>query len=127
MNSVVDMHVATSNTAMLRDALHQAALADCVQVAPETFARRAFTEFTEACLSSPALVLCSTAVAALAIVLVIRPPFVLLFEHDSRRPWRGKMQISWFSTLVAVLVTLVAAAAIPFTVEMASHTAWGVL
>ena len=41
---------------------------------------------------------------ALITLLLIRPPFVLKFEQDQRRPWRGCTRISWFSIAITVLV-----------------------
>jgi len=46
------------------------------------------------------LVLLATAV--LCTLLLVRPPFVLKFEQDQRRPWRGCTRISWFSVAVTV-------------------------
>jgi len=46
------------------------------------------------------------ALATLLILLLVRPPFVLKFEQDQRRPWRGCTRISWSS--VGVTVALVA-------------------
>ena len=67
--------------------------------------------FKQAChkaVSETPLLLISLAVAALCILLLVRPAFVLKFEQDQRRPWRGCTRISWCSVVVAVLLVAVA-------------------
>jgi len=59
-------------------------------------------------LSETPLTIAVLALATLAVLLVVRPPFVLRFEQDQRRPWRGTTSLSWSS--VAVTVFLVALA-----------------
>ena len=77
------------------------------------------------CSSCPLLSLGTTAVLALAILLLVRPPFVLLFEHDKTRPWRGKVRVSWMAVFVVLLVTLLIATGLPLLVEMAARTVVG--
>ena len=48
--------------------------------------------------------------ASLATLLIVRPAFVLKFEQDQKRPWRGCTRISWES----VLTTLLIVPALPF-------------
>ena len=57
---------------------------------------------------------CALAVAALAtlLLLLLRPPFALRFEHDSRRPWRGSARVAWSSVAVAAAVTVALALAL---------------
>jgi hypothetical protein len=57
--------------------------------------------------SSPAL-LCALAIGALVLLLLTRPPFVVCFEYDQRRPWKGTQRVSWIS--VVVVATVVTAA-----------------
>ena len=62
-----------------------------------------------AALRSPALTLAATALAALCILLVVLPPFVLLFEYDAHRPWRSSSRVMWFSVAISALLTLIVA------------------
>ena len=50
---------------------------------------------------------------ALAILLVLRPPFVLSFHYDSRRPWRASTQMCWFALTLTALLVAAAAALLP--------------
>lgn len=54
--------------------------------------------------SETPLLLISLAVASLCVLLLVRPAFVLKFEQDQRRPWRGCTRVSWCSVVVAVLL-----------------------
>lgn len=48
--------------------------------------------------------------ATVCVLLLVRPPFVLAFEYDKTRPWKGRSHISWLSiALVAVLASCAAA------------------
>ena len=46
--------------------------------------------------------------AVLCTLLLVRPPFVLKFEQDQRRPWRGCTRISWLSVAITVLLVSLA-------------------
>jgi hypothetical protein len=59
----------------------------------------------EAVLSSRAVTALTVAAIATLLLLVLRPPFALRFEHDSRRPWRGSAQVAWRSVAVASALT----------------------
>lgn len=48
--------------------------------------------------------------SSLAMLLIIRPAFVLKFEQDQRRPWRGCTRLSWIS----VTTTLLLVSLLPF-------------
>jgi hypothetical protein len=61
-------------------------------------------------LSEASLLLLTLASATLATLLIVRPAFVLKFEQDQKRPWRGCTRISWVSVLATVLIV----AALPF-------------
>lgn len=60
-------------------------------------------------------VLCGA--VCLAILLVVRPPFVLTFEYDQDKPWKGKMSICWVSVLI---VSLAASALVVLLPALAS-------
>ena len=105
------------HTQLLEDTMARAACARGEQ----TWATGA-REYVERCAASPSLALGSTAILATVVLLVLRPPFVLLFNHDAQRPWRGCMQICWFSVLVVVVVTLAAAAGLPAMFASAGQT-----
>ena len=110
-------------TQMLEEAMANAANYAVPDIdAPEVHIRRQVTTFAEACFSSPFLCLVCTAVLALATLLVLRPPFVLHFEHDARRPWRGSMRISWFALFLSVLCVVAIGAGLPIAFEMATRT-----
>jgi hypothetical protein len=57
-------------------------------------------------LSDPAL-LFALAVCTLVALLLTRPPFVVRFEHDQKRPWRASQRVCWLS--VAVVTALATA------------------
>jgi len=62
--------------------------------------------------SAPLRALFVGLVSAFMLVL-IRPPFVLCFEHDKTRPWKGRSFISWVSVLVVSLLVALASFLIP--------------
>lgn len=61
-------------------------------------------------LTETSLLLLVLLTACLATLLIVRPAFVLKFEQDQKRPWRGCTRISW----VSVGLTLLVVAVIPF-------------
>ena len=63
---------------------------------------------------SPALRALFVGLGALFILLLVRPPFVLSFEYDKTRPWKGRSHISWLSVLAVVALAAGAAALIPW-------------
>ena len=79
-----------------------------------------WTHMKEQCYASPAVCLSITGILALAILLILRPPFVLTFERDARQPWRGVVRFSWFSMFVALLMTLTVASGLPLLVGLAA-------
>jgi hypothetical protein len=95
---------------LLEQALSQAVVTD---TQPQTTWTLRATQYAQLCASTPALTLCATALLAVCLLLVIRPPFVLIFEQDARRPWRGSTRVSWFALAVAALVTALLAATLP--------------
>ena len=50
--------------------------------------------------------------AAFSLLLLLRPPFVMIFDIDELRPWRGTKRVSWIS--VAIVSSL--AAGVPWAV-----------
>ena len=58
---------------------------------------------------TPLLIISLTA-SVLCVLLLVRPAFILKFEQDQRRPWRGCTRISWYS----VFSTLMLVAFVPF-------------
>jgi len=57
------------------------------------------------------LLILGLAVATVLLLILLRPPFVMAFEYDQRRPWRGGSHVSWLSitcvTSVVILVPVV--------------------
>lgn len=54
------------------------------------------------------------AFATLALLLIVRPPFVLKFTQDQKRPWRGCTHLSWPSVLVTVALVAATPVALKF-------------
>jgi hypothetical protein len=54
-----------------------------------------------------------TFAAAVLILLVLRPPFALRFQHDARRPWKAYTAVSWTSVLLTAALAAAAAAWLP--------------
>jgi len=102
-----------THTQQLRRALLEAT------AQPPTTAPRDFRLEASTYLNSPPLVLVCAGALAISLLLVLRPPFVLLFEYDAKHPRRGTMRLSWFSVCVTVLITLIAASSIPVLGDMA--------
>ena len=50
---------------------------------------------------------------AVAIMLLVRPPFVLAFEYDKTRPWKASSRVSWLAVLLVGLLAAGAAGALP--------------
>lgn len=63
-----------------------------------------------------ALTLLALAVASVLVLLLLRPPFVMAFEYDQRRPWRGGVQVSWLSVICVTAMVVM--------VPVAVHLAW---
>jgi hypothetical protein len=105
--SLARAQLVPAHTQLLQDALQQAALTGTVE--PQL----GLWVYAQARLCSPALLLTATGLLAVCALLAVRPPFVLLFEYDARRPWRASSRLSWFSVLIAALVVLIAAAGLP--------------
>jgi len=61
-------------------------------------------------LEKPLVLSLLTALVAFAILAILRPPFVMHFDYDRDRPWRGAQRISWLSVFVVCSV----AAGAPF-------------
>lgn len=101
----------------LQEAYLQLAAAEHVPQ-PAPIASESLLSFGRRCCESQPVVLSATAVLALCVLLVMRPPFVLTFERDARQPWRGVVRLSWFSLLVAVLLTLTVATGLPLLAAM---------
>ena len=109
-----------AHTQLLQDALREAAAKSAETAAPETLMRRSLSAYTAACANSPMWTLLACALLAVVIILITRPPFVMIFENNVKQPWRSTMKFSWFSTCVTVLVVLAVAAGLPFIVQSAS-------
>jgi len=108
-----------AHTLLLQDALREAATKTADAQAPETIVRRSLSACTVACANSPFWTLLICSLVALVIILVTRPPFVMIFERNVKQPWRSTLMISWFSTCVSVLVVVGFAAILPFIVQSA--------
>jgi hypothetical protein len=63
--------------------------------------------------SSPALMATLTTLAGFAILMVIRPPFVLTVEQDASRPWKSKSSFNWLSAAACVALLVLAVMLIP--------------
>ena len=62
---------------------------------------------------SPGLLSVTLALSCVALLLVVRPPFVLNFEHDLRRPWRGRASLCWTSVCAVTALLVGGVAAVP--------------
>lgn len=51
---------------------------------------------------------------SLFLLLLIRPPFVLSFEYDKTRPWKGRSCLSWVSMFAVATLAAAAAVIIPW-------------
>ena len=112
--------VLPAHTQLLRDALKEAADKSAETTAPETLVRRSLSACTLACVNSPIWTLVACALVAVVIILIMRPPFVMIFEHNFKQPWRSTLKFSWFSTCVTVLLVVAVAAGLPFIAQTAS-------
>ena len=63
-------------------------------------------------LEQPLTLALLAALVSFAALALLRPPFVMHFEYDQERPWRGSQRVSWLS--VVVVCSVVAGA--PFAV-----------
>ena len=115
-----DMYGVPAHTQLLQDALKEAAATNGEIYAPETLVRHSLNACKVACVKSPVWTLLATALIAIVIILITRPPFVMIFEHNVKQPWRSTLKFSWFSTCIAVLITVAVAAGLPFIVQTAS-------
>lgn len=50
---------------------------------------------------------------ACAVLLVTRPPFVMTFQYDKRKPWRAEASVSWSSLLTFAALSAGVACALP--------------
>lgn len=100
-------------TKSLQDAFLQAA-----RVAEPAGIERT-VHIARACAESRAVVTTATVLLALTILLITRPPFVLRFEHDARRPWKGVMRVSWLAVMFTVLIAAAAAVGLPLLAQFA--------
>ena len=98
-------------------AAHAAAASDV----PQVHVYRKVVRVAGDLAASPVFCLACTVMLAVVTLLVLRPPFVLLFEHDARRPWKGSVRMSWFAVSFATLCTLAVAGCLPIMFEMASR------
>jgi hypothetical protein len=53
------------------------------------------------------------AILSFFILLLIRPPFVMSFEYDRTRPWKGRSCVSWPSVIFVVLLMAVSSFLVP--------------
>ena len=109
-----------AHTQLLQDALREAAANKCEIDAPEILMRRSLSACKMACVNSPIWTLVACALTAIVIIIISPPPLVMIFENNAKQPWRSTLQISWFSTCVAVLLTVAVAAGLFFIVQSAS-------
>ena len=52
--------------------------------------------------------------ALFILLLLVRPPFVVSFEYDKTRPWKGRSTVSWASVCIVAFIAGSAAAALPW-------------
>ena len=97
----------------LQEAYLQLAAEHLPQPNPAPIASVNVLHLSRRCSESQGVLLAATAVLALSVLLITRPPFVLTFERNARQPWRGVVRLSWFSLLVTVLLTLTVATGLP--------------
>jgi hypothetical protein len=62
---------------------------------------------------SPVLCGITTLIGTLVICLVVRPPFLLHFKYDARRPWKGQMRMSWMAVVVCCLIAVLLSTGLP--------------
>ena len=91
---------------------------------PETRLRMGTTQCVRACSKSVPLTLVSVALLSVCILLIVRPPFVMLYDHDADRPWRGTLRVSWTAVFVAMLITTAASAALPLALNASTRMDW---
>ena len=104
----------------LHEQLLQNALAEVAndqETPTETCVRRNVMDFAQLCVSSSVVSISVTALLAIIILLIVRPPFVTAMEQDTQRPWRGTVRVCWFSLCMAVCITLLAATTLPLIVS----------
>jgi hypothetical protein len=53
-------------------------------------------------------------VAVVFVLLCLRPPFVLKFKVDRRRPWRAETEFSWLSVFAIALLVTACVVAVPW-------------
>jgi hypothetical protein len=70
--------------------------------------------FVGSLVQSPLLRALFVGLGALFILLLVRPPFVLSFEYDKTRPWKGRSYLSWLSVFAVALLAAAAAAGVPW-------------
>ena len=107
-------------TQMLTQAIARAAFAaspNAVEPAGDAALTATISQCWNACLSSISGVAAMSAIFAMVILVTLRPPFVLRFEYDARRPWKGSMKLSGMALLVAVLIVVVLVTGIPLLAE----------
>ena len=108
-----------AHTQLLQDALREAAAKNNEIDAPETLMRRSLSACKVACVNSPIWTLVACALTAVVIIIISRPPFVMVCENNAKQPWRSISKFSWFSACIAVLLTIAVAAGLPFIVQSA--------
>ena len=103
-------------TQLLARVMERAAHAE--QPPPAAAVPPALTRCTDLFLESPGLQAGVTALLALVVLVTVRPPFVLRFEYDARRPWKGHMALSGFAVLLSVTLVVLVSAGIPLLLQM---------
>jgi hypothetical protein len=51
------------------------------------------------------------------ILMVLKPPFVMSFQYDERRPWKAVSSISWISVITTLAVLVLTAVVVPACVR----------
>jgi hypothetical protein len=69
--------------------------------------------FLEIVSSSSLLRAAMVALSSAFLALLIRPPFIMSFEHDRTRPWKGRSYVSWLSVLMVILIMGAASFLVP--------------
>lgn len=105
-----------------RNAEFARALATADVAIPEPEATPVAQQLRRACrrvVSEGPVTILALALTALALLLLLRPAFVLKFEQDQRRPWRGCTRISWSSVAVAVALVALMPLLLRFVMRLA--------
>lgn len=106
MEAPVDARRGAIFAQIFRDAPPELLVSSPPEVPPVQKLREACSYLT----SQTSLLIFSLVSSCFLLLLIVRPAFILKFEQDQKRPWRGCTRISWTS----VAMSLCAVALFPF-------------